>query len=238
MIHNIINNKGGIGKTTISAYIAEFLLNKGKKVICIDTDPENHSFARYSELDVISIQLKNSQTNNIDKSAFDLMIEIILDNKGKEIVIDNGASSFNPIINYLVENEILQLFKEENIENIFIGIVAGAGNTIDSINGLNTLLKNFDTRFLVFNNQLMGETKYNGKSLEEIQTIKKYTEKILGIINISKQDEYVRYDIEEFTKYRMLFSDLTQNINFKMMQKRRLFAYRDSIFNQIGHYLK
>jgi hypothetical protein len=166
------------------------------------------------------------------------MIEIILNSKDVDIVIDNGAGSFNPLINYMAENEILELFRDEEIENVIVGIVAGGGNTLDSINGLNTLFETFDTNFLVFNNQLMGETIYKGKLLSEIQTITNNKVKIIGIIDIAKKDEYQTNDILDFTKYRMLFSDLAENKDFKMMQKRRLFTYRDSIFNQLEDFLK
>ena len=235
MLFNIIGNKGGIGKTTISAYIAEYLINKNREVLCIDTDPENRSFLSYRKLNVIEIQLKD-ETNNINKSAFDEMIDLILENKDKDIVIDNGAGSFNPLINYLAENDILELFEDENIENLIVSIVAGGGNTVDSVNGLSTLLDNFDTEFIIFNNQLLGSSQYKNKELSELQIVKK--EKVKAIIEIPKLDEYQTNDIVDFTKYRKLFSDLKNDENLKMMQKRRLMKYRDEIFNQLEQCLK
>ncbi|MGB3751913.1 MAG: AAA family ATPase [Arcobacteraceae bacterium] len=233
MLFNIIGNKGGIGKTTISAYVVEYLLQKNSDVICIDTDPENRSFTSYQNLNVIGIQLKDTISNNINKSAFDEMIEIIIDNKDKDIVIDNGAASFNPLINYMAENSILELLQDEQIENVIIGIVAGGGNTVDSLNGLKTLFNTFFTNYIIFNNQLMGSTKYDGKQLHEVKVMMENKDKILGTVNIEKLDEYQTNDIVNFAKYRMLFGDLAENENFKMMQKRRLFTYRDSIFNQL-----
>jgi len=238
MVINVIGNKGGIGKTTISAYLAEYLIQKNKKIICIDTDPENKSFTAYHKLKSINIQLKNPENNNIEKQGFDEMIQIILDNKEKDIVIDNGSGSFNPWINYMAENEILSLFEDENIENVIVGVISGGGNTLDSLNGLNTLLEFFDINFIVFNNQLLGETIYNGKELHTTKTVQNNIKKIIGIVDIPKKDEYQTDDIVLFTKYRMLFSDLKANDEFGMMQKRRLFAYRDSIFKQIEQFIK
>ena len=236
MVIDIIGNKGGIGKTTISAYIAEYLISKGADVLCIDTDPENKTFVLYDGLEVEKINIKDKETNNINKSAFDELIDVIVNNKDKYIVIDNGAGSFNPLINYLAENNILGLFEDENIKHLMIGIVAGGGNTIDSANGLKTLLMNFDSDFLIFNNQLLGSTEYKNKKLAELEMIQ--NQKIKGIVNIPKLDEYQTNDIVDFTKYRKLFSDLKDDTNFKMMQKRRLMNYRDGIFEQLEQYIK
>ena len=236
MVIFIIGNKGGIGKTTISAYIAEYLKKNNKELLCFDTDPENNDFLSYKELGATRIAIKNATTNNIDKSAFDILIEAILNNKDKNIVIDNGAGSFNPLINYLAENDILNFLKSENVETMIVGIGAGAGNTEGSVNGLRTLLDNFDTNFLIFHNELFGNTEYKGKRLTDLKMVKQ--EKVKGIIEIPELDEYQRKDIQNFTKHRMLFSDLAKNEDFKMMQKRRLMNYRDGIFGQLEQYLK
>jgi ATP-dependent Clp protease ATP-binding subunit ClpA len=40
-IHLILQGKGGIGKTVVATWLAEFLMGRGQPVCCIDGDPVN-----------------------------------------------------------------------------------------------------------------------------------------------------------------------------------------------------
>jgi len=43
MIISIINNKGGVGKTTLTCNLAHTLANKGKRVLVVDHDPQSNT---------------------------------------------------------------------------------------------------------------------------------------------------------------------------------------------------
>lgn len=91
MVTIILGNKGGIGKSTISAFLAEYIKNNSSKALLgFDTDPENLTFKLYKEFDSKTLALKNAD-NTINKNGFDEMINEILINKDKNIVIDIGG---------------------------------------------------------------------------------------------------------------------------------------------------
>ncbi len=56
MIISIINNKGGVGKTTLSCNLAHALANKGKRVLVIDHDPQSNTSS------VLSPQMRDPKT--------------------------------------------------------------------------------------------------------------------------------------------------------------------------------
>jgi len=47
-IHMVLQGKGGVGKSFVAAPMAQFLQDKGRDPLCIDTDPVNATFAGYS----------------------------------------------------------------------------------------------------------------------------------------------------------------------------------------------
>ena len=43
-VHLILQGKGGVGKSVVASWLAEFLIRRGQRVRCIDGDPVNRSF--------------------------------------------------------------------------------------------------------------------------------------------------------------------------------------------------
>ncbi|HIF9170117.1 TPA: ArsA-related P-loop ATPase, partial [Photobacterium damselae] len=46
-IHFFLQGKGGVGKTLISSFTAQYLKEISNDVECIDTDSVNHTFSQY-----------------------------------------------------------------------------------------------------------------------------------------------------------------------------------------------
>ena len=49
-VHLVLNGKGGVGKSVVATWLAEFLVSRGRSVRCIDGDPVNRSFSQYKAL--------------------------------------------------------------------------------------------------------------------------------------------------------------------------------------------
>jgi CO dehydrogenase nickel-insertion accessory protein CooC1 len=44
-VHLVLNGKGGVGKSLVATWLAEFLISRGRSVRCIDGDPVNRSLS-------------------------------------------------------------------------------------------------------------------------------------------------------------------------------------------------
>ena len=45
--HLVLQGKGGVGKSLVASWLAEFLMSRGQPVRCIDGDPVNRSLGQY-----------------------------------------------------------------------------------------------------------------------------------------------------------------------------------------------
>ncbi|MBR3481373.1 MAG: hypothetical protein IKH45_00615 [Neisseriaceae bacterium] len=72
-----------------------------------DTDPINQTFSRYKALNVATVNIVGTN-NAIDHSKFDALIEEIIHQDGIAIV-DNGSSTFLPLMQYIKENGVLEV---------------------------------------------------------------------------------------------------------------------------------
>ncbi len=231
MINFILGHKGGIGKSTISALLAEYLQDENKEIFCIDLDPENTSLHAFNSLEVLPIQIKDKETGDINKRNLDSLIGIISENKNKEIIIDTGSTTYTPLTSYFIENDFFELLEEEKIEHRIISIVSGGGNILQSISGMKRIGEIFPkTNLIVVNNQLQAKTKVEGKQLTETKAFLSLKDKVKGIVDISKKSDYITQDILDMRAKSLLFFDLKTSKDFDMMQRRRLIKYRDEIW--------
>jgi CO dehydrogenase nickel-insertion accessory protein CooC1 len=49
-VHLVLQGKGGVGKSFVSAILAQYLRSKSATLHCLDTDPVNATFAQYAQL--------------------------------------------------------------------------------------------------------------------------------------------------------------------------------------------
>jgi hypothetical protein len=103
-IHLVLQGKGGVGKTVVAGWLAEFLIHRGQPVHCIDGDPVNRSLAQYKALPVDKLDLVN-QDGVVMRSRYDALIDRFL-NEEAVFVVDNGATAFLPFWTYVVESNI------------------------------------------------------------------------------------------------------------------------------------
>src|SRR3977135_2420018 len=103
-IHLILQGKGGVGKSVIATWLAEFLISRGRSVHCIDGDPVNRSLSQYKALGAENLDLVNKD-GLIQRERYDALIERFATTSGA-FLVDSGATAFLPFWAYIVESQV------------------------------------------------------------------------------------------------------------------------------------
>lgn len=123
-IHLVMQGKGGVGKSLLAFYLAQYVREKTGKCLAFDTDPLNPTLSRTTALEVKLLRILADDHTTILKNAFDLMIEACAE-MDSDVVIDIGASSFIPMLEYCDKNGVHDLWREMGHDCILHSIVTG-----------------------------------------------------------------------------------------------------------------
>lgn len=130
--HFILQGKGGVGKSVIASLLYQYFDYKGVDVLAIDTDPENHSLAGYKSFNVeLHDILLDGKT--IDQQKWDALIDKICDDvpQNAHVIIDNGASSFLALKDYILQNDVAGILKDEGVTPYFHAVITGGAALVD-----------------------------------------------------------------------------------------------------------
>ena len=92
-VHLVLQGKGGVGKSFVSAILAQYFRTKSAPVHCLDTDPVNATFAQYRVLE--AEHLKVLKRGTINEKQFDVFVEKVCHGDGV-FIVDTGATTFVP----------------------------------------------------------------------------------------------------------------------------------------------
>ena len=232
-IHMILQGKGGVGKSFIASTLAQHKLAKGKKLICVDTDPVNATFHGFKKLNVRKINVMSG--DEIDPRKFDDLIELIAKSES-DVIIDNGASTFVPMSHYLISNQIPALLPHMGHELVIHTVITGSQALLDTLTGFANLIESFpiDTLFVVWLNPYWGEIEMDGKRFEEMKTYLDNKSRVSAIIRIPnyKADTFGK-DLSEILQSKLTFSEALESKSLPIMVRQRLNIIRKQLFTNI-----
>lgn len=234
-IHCIIQGKGGVGKTLVSSFICQHLWSRlvGFKVICLNTDPVNETFNQFKNLKVRTVNIIDN--DQIIDSEFDKLIQEIIETDAT-FVIDNGASTFTTITEYLGDEDIIDLLNENGIELYFHIPITGGSSQLDTLTGLNGILEDFpeNAHFIVWENRYFGEIMTDqGKPFEDMPVYKNNKDKINGIISFGERKPQFIKNIEKMYKLKLTYDEAIKSDLFLDAQKSRLKRVQNEIYCQL-----
>lgn len=228
-----LQGKGGVGKSFVSSLIAQFLMEKQQPLICYDTDPINATFAGYEPFKARRLELM--QDNKINDRNFDNMMEAIL-TEDANFIVDNGASSFIPLSNYLIENDAINMINDASKQVVIHTVITGNQALKDTLVGFNQLAEQMPEKALiiVWLNEFFGDIEAENKTFTEMKVYNKHKERVHGIIKIPRQtSETFGKDLEIMLDNRQTFKEALTDPAFTIMSKQRLKMMQKAIFDQL-----
>lgn len=231
-IHLSLEGKGGVGKSLIASILAQYFVENGRKVECIDTDPVNQTFSQYRALGARHIELMRD--GNIDQRGFDGLMERLLTEDGV-FVIDNGASTFIPLWSYILENNVQELLRTAG-KNLYVHTVVTGGQALaDTLKGFRSLAESTSERnVIVWVNEYFGRVERDGKQFVDMNAYKESADKVFGWVHMVKrnQDTFGR-DFEEVIARKLTLREAISDGGFSLMSKQRLKVIQRDLFQQI-----
>src|ERR1044071_3474744 len=78
--HFVLQGKGGVGKSYVSAVLAQYFQERTKALHCLDTDPVNATFTQYKRLAAEHINIL--RRGAVHEKRFDELIDRICTGEG------------------------------------------------------------------------------------------------------------------------------------------------------------
>ena len=136
-------------------------------------------------------------------------------------VVDNGASSFVPLSNYLIENNALEMLVDAGRQVFIHCVVTGGQALLDTLSGFVALAEQPPHKnIVVWLHEYFGSIDMDGK--------------VFGIARIAKRNaDTFGKDIELMVSDKMTFSEAIESPKFSLMAKQRIKTVQKDINNQL-----
>jgi len=230
--------KGGAGKSFVAVHLVQFLRESGKTVLPLDLDSSNNTLSQFEALkaSALDIQLEDNE-HRVDARKFDEHLETIINSKATDVVMDIGASIYNPFSAHIVEIEFFTMLKDSGIEAIIHVPISGGQGLLDNMGGLQSVsaLAGENGKFVIWTNRFFGDLELNGVPFEKGNLFKSLKTSILGIVKIPRwSSDTVQFDVETMMKSKLTYDEVLTSDKFKIFTKSRLKKVKAEFFANIA----
>lgn len=232
-VHLILQGKGGVGKSVVASWLAEFLMKGDKSVCCIDGDPVNRSLGQYKALRAEKLDLVN-QDGLVQRTRYDSLLERFA-TENIAFVVDSGATAFMPFWTYLIETEMTSVLRQAG-RPVYVHVPISGGEMLnDTLLGFKTVAESITERSLVlWINEYFGPVARDGKCFEQMQVYLDNQDKVLGSVGIPQRspDTYGE-TIRLMREKKLTFGEAIQSPEFMLAQRSRLHIVQRELFEQL-----
>jgi len=232
-IHFVMMGKGGVGKSLIAVTLAQYLIGLERPLNCVDLDPTSPTFKQFSALMVEHINIADGECN-IDPTRFDLLMEKILSSE-TDWVIDTGAPTFLPLVNYLAENEVFRFLVASGRRVVIHSPLVGGVAMGETVSGLKAILQMSDCPVVVWENEYFGPVEMNGKRFVQTSGYDQFKTRVLGLVLLEKKNhKTAEADLRAMHARRLTWDEAISDAGFMTMQRNRLTLMRRDVTEQLG----
>jgi hypothetical protein len=209
-VHLILQGKGGIGKSVVASWLAEFLIARGHKVCAIDADPINRSLGQYKALKAEKLDLVNK----------DGLVE---------------RNRFDGLLDHILETEMIRILREAGRAVYVHTPISGGEMLNDTLWGFKTLAESAPDKSLVlWINEYFGPVARDGKNFDQMQVYLDNQNKVLAAVGIpQRSSDTFGETIRLMRERKLTFGEAIESPDFMLAQRSRLHIVRRDLFEQI-----
>jgi len=229
----LLQSNGSVGKSFVAFLLAQYKINQGQNPICIDTDPVNSTFHSYQKLNVHKLSIM--EKNVIHDRHFDELMALI-ESSNDDAIVDNGALSFLPLSNYLLNNNVHSALKENGSELIINVMITGGQAFIDTLNNFGQLVSQFpeNIKFVIWLNPYWGPIEDQGKSFEQLKVYEENKSRVSAIVKIPELNRHTfGRDLSDMLKDKLTFDEALAQSARTIITRQRLIMIQREIFGLI-----
>ena len=231
-VHIVLQGKGGVGKSLISAILGQYFQHQKITPHCFDTDPVNATFAQYQALAAEHINVL--RRGAINDKRFDDLVGKICDLEGV-CIVDTGATTFVPLWNYILESDMLNFLAARSRRVFVHSVVAGGQALTDTLNGFKRLAETTtEKNVIVWLNEYFGEVTKDGRTFEDFKVAEEYAPKLVDAVVIRERNPHTYGDdVRQMLERRLTFDEAIRSADFSLVSKQRLAIVRRELFEQL-----
>lgn len=239
-INIVMTGKGGVGKSFVAQVLGQFFLHYKKiETSTSDSDPVNSSTFRVKGLNPEYIEIM--ENNTILQGNFDQVIQSFIENDKITFVLDTGASTYVPLMQYFHDNDLVDFFSDLE-RPVFLHTIIMAGQELpDTLNGCKSLcdmVKGTNVKVVAWINELKGtpivDIKGVATPLIDSPFFNQFSDSLGGVVVIKdrKSDAFTS-DIKSLTSKNLTLEEAKVSSDFNVMQKTRLNKVFKEVYEQL-----
>lgn len=229
--HVMMTVKGGSGKTTSCAFLAEAYQRAGRPVVCIDTDNETKSLAKYPAIKAEPWQITKGESKELDLGRLDPLLTRIMDTP-TDFIVDSGSNSSAPLRRHLVTTDFANALTEVN-KRLVLHLVLEQGQHEATVDSLIDVLEEFngESKLVVWLNEYKGPIKNaKGQPFVETPLYLDNKERILSVITLPEMDSLHTAAVQLLISKRLTFTEALANEHIERWTRQRLQRAAGTIF--------